>query len=167
MMELRLDISPLQVAAAKSEQQKFDAQKTYNKFSCKTNYIGLLGEMVLNEYLQDQGTDFEWVKFNKQGWNDPDFIIGGKTIDLKTTFSDVMWVQQEKFDIYLYAQINKEESQLMIKGWLPKEEIAKAKESGIGCKVVTRGERADWIFEPVDMYNIEWLSFIEDIGEEE
>jgi len=162
MKEIKLPISLEQLLAAKKQQEEFDAQKTYNKFKCKTNYIGLLGEMVLNDYLTENDIDFEWVKFNKQGWNDPDFIIGGQTIDLKTTFSDVMWIQDEKFDIYLYAQINKGQNELTLKGWLPKEEITKSKENGINCKKVTRGDRHDWIFDPLDMYDIEWLSFVRD-----
>jgi len=162
MMELTLAITPEQIQDAKRLQAEFDSQKTYNKFKCTTNYVGLLGEMIFNQYLEEQGVDFRWVEFNKTGWNDPDFIIGGKSIDLKTTFSDVMWIQKEKFDIYLFAQINKTESELTLKGWLPKEEITKAKETGQGCKIVKRGDRKDWIFAPIDMYNIEWLSFIED-----
>lgn len=160
MKELKLAITPAQVEEAKEKQAEFDAQKTYNKFVCKTNYIGLLGEMVFNDYLTSTGAKFEWVQFTKQGWNDPDFIIGGKSIDLKTTFSPVMWMQKEKWDIYLYAHLSKDEKTLTIKGWLPKEEITKAKASGKGCKIVNRGSRQDWIFMPTDMYNIEWLSFI-------
>ena len=160
MRELKLPISLDLLLSAKKQQKEFDAQKTYNKFNCNTNYIGLLGEMVLNEYLNKQNVDFKWVQFNKQGWNDPDFIINNKTIDLKTTFSDVMWIQKEKFDIYLYAQINKDQSELTLKGWLSKEEITKSKTDGINCKKVTRDNRHDWIFEPSNMFDIESLSFI-------
>ena len=64
MKELKLPISLEQLLAAKKQQQEFDAQKTYNKFKCDTNYVGLLGEMVLNDYLKEQGVDFKWVKFN-------------------------------------------------------------------------------------------------------
>jgi len=160
MRELKLPISLEQLLSAKKQQKEFDAQKTYDKFKCDTNYIGLLGEMVLNDYLEAEGVDFKWVKFNKQGWNDPDFVIDNKTIDLKTTFSDVMWIQKEKFDIYLYAQINKGQNELTLKGWLSKEEIEKNKKDGINCKKVTRGNRHDWVFEPADMFDIEWLSFI-------
>ena len=160
MKELNLPISLEQLLAAKKQQKEFDAQKTYNKFKCDTNYIGLLGEMVLNDYLEGEGVDFKWVKFNKQGWNDPDFIIHERSIDLKTTFSDVMWIQEEKFDIYLYAQINRDQNELTLKGWLPKEEITKSKQTGINCKKVTRGNRHDLVFEPADMFDIEWLSFI-------
>ena len=71
-----------------------------------------------------------------------------------------MWIQKEKFDIYLYAQINREQNELTLKGWLPKDEITKSKQTGVNCKKVTRGNRHDWVFEPADMFDIEWLSFI-------
>lgn len=163
MGELRLNITEEQVEEAKQQQTIFDAQKTYNKFECKTNYIGLLGEMVFNDYLKNAGVDFEWVKFNKQGWNDPDFNIGGKSIDLKTTFSEVMWMQKPKFDIYIYGHLNKEENCLVLKGWLTKEEIKRCQESGEGCKIIERefGDsiRKDYIFETTAMYDIDWLLY--------
>ena len=37
---MKLSITPEQIAWAKKEQAKFDAQKTHNKFKCSTNYIG-------------------------------------------------------------------------------------------------------------------------------
>ena len=64
MKELKLPISLEQLLSAKKQQKEFDAQKTYDKFKCDTNYIGLLGEMVLNDYLEAEGVDFKWVKFN-------------------------------------------------------------------------------------------------------
>ena len=95
---MKLSITPEQIAWAKKEQAKFDAQKTHNKFKCSTNYIGLLGEVVFDQFLKDYGIEYKWIKFTKKGWKDPDFIIKNKSIDLKTTFSDSMWIQQEKFD---------------------------------------------------------------------
>ena len=55
MKELTLPISLEQLLAAKQQQKDFDAQKTYDKFKCDTNYVGLLGEMVLNDYLEAEG----------------------------------------------------------------------------------------------------------------
>jgi len=145
--EIRIEIRPEQIVAAKAEQKKFDAQKTHNKFNCDTNYIGLLGEMVFNDYLKTKGLDYVWYQYTKQGWDEPDFKINNKTVDLKTTFSEVMWIQKEKFDIYLYAQINKAQTLLKIKGWLSLEEIKEAKNKKT-CKVVKRGSRRDYVFEP-------------------
>ena len=64
---------------------------------------------------------------------------------LKTTFSDSMWIQDEKFDTYIYAQISKDESQMEIKGWLSKKDIADMKRDNV-CDVVKRGNRIDYVF---------------------
>jgi hypothetical protein len=47
----------------------------------------------------------------------------------------------------LYAQINKAQTLLKIKGWLSLEEIKEAKNKKT-CKVVKRGSRRDYVFEP-------------------
>lgn len=161
MDEIRLEILPHHIEQAKAEQAKFDAQKTHDKFTCNTNYIGYLGELVFNDYLKNKSIDYSWNTFTKQGWDEPDFIINGKTIDLKTTFSDVMWIQQEKFDYYIYAQINKNQTLLKIKGWMTKQEITESKYNG-NAKVVNRGNRKDYVFQPFFMNSIK--SFFEMYG---
>ena len=83
-----------------------------------------------------------------------------KSIDLKTTFSDVMWMQKERFDIYIYSQINKEETELTLKGWLSKDEIAERKCNEEKCKVVFRGNRRDWVFDPLQMFDLKLLSWL-------
>ena len=145
MPNLILYINDSQVQKAKNEQKKFDSQKTYDKFKCKTNYIGYLGELVFNEYLKTTPHKFEWVCYTKKSWKNPDFIINGKSVDLKTTFSDYMWIQNEKFDTYIYAQINKDKSKMEIKGWLSKKDIADMKRDNI-CDVVKRNNRIDYVF---------------------
>ena len=145
MLNLILDISSDQLQKAKDEQIKFDSQKTYNKFKCKTNYIGYLGELVFNEYLKTTPHNFEWVCYTKKSWDSPDFIINGRSVDLKTTFSDSMWIQNEKFDTYIYAQISKDETQMEVKGWLSKNDITKMKERNL-CEVVKRDNRIDYVF---------------------
>ena len=160
MTNLKLKISPELLKKSKNIQKKFDAQKTHDKFNCKTNYIGLLGEMVFNEYLKKIKAEFEWEEFVKKGWSKPDFVIDEKSIDLKTTFSDVMWMQKERFDIYIYSQINKEETELTLKGWLSKDEIAERKCNEEKCKVVFRGNRRDWVFDPLQMFDLKLLSWL-------
>jgi len=145
MLNLILDINSSQLQKAKEEQIKFDKQKTHDKFKCKTNYIGYLGELVFNEYLKTTPYKFEWICYTKKGWDSPDFIINGKSVDLKTTFSDYMWIQDEKFDTYIYAQIRKDESQMEIKGWLSKKDISDMKRNDI-CATVKRGNRIDYVF---------------------
>ena len=145
MPNLILDISSSQLQKAKEEQIKFDSQKTHNKFKCKTNYIGYLGELVFNEYLKTTRHKFEWICYTKKGWDSPDFIINGRSVDLKTTFSDSMWIQNEKFDTYVYAQISKDETQMEIKGWLSKEDITSMKQKNL-CELVKRDNRIDYVF---------------------
>jgi hypothetical protein len=56
-----------------------------------------------------------------------------------------MWIQDEKFDTYIYAQINKNETQMAVIGWLSKKDITKMKEKNL-CDVVKRGNRKDYVF---------------------
>jgi hypothetical protein len=153
---MKLSITPEQVAWAKKEQAKFDAQKTHNKFKCSTNYIGLLGEVVFDQFLKDYGIEYKWIKFTKKGWKDPDFIIKNKSVDLKTTFSDSMWIQQEKFDYYIYARINEEETELDVQGWMSKYDITECKNNK-ACEIVTRNGRQDYVFSTNLMKNINTL----------
>jgi hypothetical protein len=145
MPNLILAISNDQLQKAKDEQIKFDRQKTHNKFKCKTNYIGYLGELVFNEYLKTTPHQFEWICYTKKAWDSPDFIINGRSVDLKTTFSDSMWIQDEKFDTYIYAQISKDETQMEIKGWLSKQDITSMKQKNL-CELVKRDNRTDYVF---------------------
>ena len=57
---IRIPLTPEMVAEAKKEQAKFDAQKTWNKFPSPNNYIGLLGEMALDQHLKSLELDYEW-----------------------------------------------------------------------------------------------------------
>jgi hypothetical protein len=56
-----------------------------------------------------------------------------------------MWIQDEKFDTYVYAQISKDETQMEVKGWLSKNDITKMKERNL-CEVVKRDNRIDYVF---------------------
>lgn len=156
MPNIELEIYPSQIKEAKQEQAKFDLQKTHNKFQCNTNYIGYLGELVFNNYLNNLGINFNWLNFTKQGWDEPDFTINGKSIDLKTTFSDSMWIQQEKFDVYIYAQINQEQNLLTLNGWLSKKDIARLKKNKL-CDIVRRGNREDYVFKQFLMRRVDDL----------
>lgn len=156
-MKMRIAIKQEEVEQAKKIMAEFDKQKTYNKFNCKTNYIGLLGEMVFNRHLNEQAIKHEWIDFVKQGWNTADFIINGKTFDLKTTYSDSMWYQIPKFDVYIYAQITKDDKFLLVNSWMTKEMLEQAKSSG-KAKTVTRGSRVDYVIPPKHMLPITWLT---------
>jgi hypothetical protein len=145
MPNLILDISINQLNRSKKEQAIFDSQKTHDKFKCKNNYIGYLGELVFNEYLKKTGLNYEWICYTKKNWDSPDFIVNNKSVDLKTTFSNSMWIQEEKFDTYIYAQINKLETQMEIIGWLSKQDITNIKKKKL-CNIVKRGNRKDYVF---------------------
>jgi len=159
METIKIAIKQEEVEQAKKETAEFNAQKTYNKFKCNTNYIGLLGEMVYDRYLTEQKVEHEWVTFNKKGWNEPDFNINGKSFDLKTTYSDSMWFQQPKFDVYIYAQITRDNKFLLVSSWMTKEMLEEAKTSG-KADAVTRGNRVDYVIKPTDMLSINLLAVV-------
>ena len=148
-----LPITNYQINKSKDIQNKFNKQKIYDKFKCNNSYIGYLGEMVFNEYLMTTNKEFKWIEYNKKKYDEPDFIIKGKTVDLKTTFSDSMWIQQEKFDVYIYSQVNKELTKLMLKGWLNKKDISHLKENN-QCDIRKREKGIDYIISQSNMKDI-------------
>lgn len=111
---IRIPIEQYEIEWAKEETKIFDAKKTYNKFYCVTNYIGLLGEKVLRKWLMSQRILHQWVEFTKPSWEEPDFIIKGKTIDLKTSMTTAMWIQKPIFDYYLFARVNPDMKELFL-----------------------------------------------------
>jgi len=156
---ITIKINQEEVDESKRLTKVFDSVKTYEKFVCKTNYIGILGEMVFNRYLNEQHIEHYWHKFIKQGWNKPDFNINDKTIDLKTTYSDLMWFQQPKFDIYIYAQITSDDKYLHVKGWMTKQGLERAQKNN-KANIVKRGSRIDYVIPPNKMLPISLLSVV-------
>ena len=162
MLHVVIDIDPTMLEDAIAIQFEFDSQKTHDKFQCSKNYIGVLGEMVLNKYLTENkqaNDEIEWVKFVKPRFSEPDFIINGVTIDLKTTTNDSMWMQKPKHDIYIYAQMDKDDSRMTLKGWLSKDDIESRMESG-ECNIVHRAERMDWLFSHSEMRDLRLLPYL-------
>lgn len=153
---ITIEIKQEEVEQAKKTMIEFDLQKTYDKFKCKSNYIGLLGEMVFDRYLTENNIKHTWSEFVKQGWNSEDFTVGDTTIDLKTTYSDSMWYQYPKFDIYIYAQITRDDKLLIVNSWMTKGMLEAAKTNG-NAKAVTRGSRVDYVISPNEMLPIYWL----------
>jgi len=151
-----LPITEHQIKVSKETQANFNQNKIYDKFKCDTAYVGYLGEMVFDEFLRQTDKEYKWVQFDKKNYNEPDFIIKGKSVDLKTTFSDSMWIQQEKFDVYIYAQVNKELNKLMIKGWLNKKDITKLKENN-QCDTRVREKGVDYIISQLNMKDIHMI----------
>jgi len=165
---IRIPLTPEMIEEAKIEQAKFDAQKTWNKFPSKNNYIGLLGEMALNAHLESLGLDHEWIVFNKQGWKDPDFRHNGLSIDMKTTFDTKMWNQKPKWDVYVMGHLPRHQEYLELRGWLTKgkmESLMQEAEANGGeakgcAKVIRdfgRGPRTDWTFNDEAMFSMDEL----------
>ena len=151
-----IDIREEEVLKAKELRDILDSNKSYNKIDCPNNYIGILGELVFHRYLIEQGIPHTWVDFNKpnKGFNEPDFFIGNLSIDIKTTYSEVMWFQKPKHDIYIYIQVAKDNGVLRIYSWLTKNQLYDAINSNIVRKVL-RDNRTDYIISPKDMSKIE------------
>ena len=147
---IKIQIKNEELVLAKEITKEFDAQKTYDKFKCNSNYIGVLGEMVLERYMAECNMSFSRVPFVKRSWSLPDFVINNKNIDLKTTYSDRMWFQKPRHDVYIYAQISKDDKELTIQGMITKDNLIKAISTGT-AKQVTRFNRTDNTIEPLHM----------------
>lgn len=142
-----------EVIKAKRDIKLFDEQKTYNKFNCSYNYIGLLGEMVLHRYLKENNIEHEWIEFIKKGVCQPDFIINGRTVDLKTSRTNALYVQERNpHDIYLAAQIDKDDSVLVVHGWILNKQINKVR------KKVDFGSRNGYVIAKKDINLMVWLT---------
>jgi len=132
---ITLQITDKDIITAKRLIAEFDKQKTYDKFKCNINYKGLLGEMILHKYLSNNNIPHRWIDFNKAGWNDPDFIIDGLKIDLKTTSTDDLWFNKIQHDVYILAGISDDDKTLTIVGWITNELLSDTKTNGLANKV--------------------------------
>ena len=136
---------------AKELMLEFDKQKTYDKFVCKHNYIGLLGEMIFDRYMRDNNVSCEWIPFVKKGCNQPDFILNNdKTIDIKTSYKDGLWFTQPKYDIYILCILNSNNSKINIYGYITKKEMIEAIKSGVAKQVPYKG-RKDYVISAEDL----------------
>lgn len=160
--ELNLTITPSQLQHARNKQKEFDSQKTYDKFKSSTNYIGYLGELVFNDYLESINCidDKKWMQFVTPDWTEPDYMIHGYSVDLKTTFEDGMWFQEPTHDIYISARISRNEKSMKILGWVTGKELTTMKKSNsIHCKKITRGNRTDWVLNQSALQDLRTLPF--------
>ena len=141
---IRVDIKPEEVSLAKELSKKFDEQKTYDKFKCETNFIGILGEIVFHRWLNENGFSHKWIDFVKQGYDQPDFIIVNYNIDLKTTSSQKMWIQKAVFDYYVFARVNADMKELFLISTINKTRLERLIKEG-QLEIVQRGERFDYL----------------------
>lgn len=160
---IKIPISVDDVQIAKDTIKLFDEQKTHDKFLCENNYLGVLGEMVFKRFLKEQGIVFSSFPFVKKNWDEPDFIIKGKGVDLKTTFDTCLWAQNGKFDEYIFSRINSfEMNELILIGVITGKKIQRMIDEGTANKVTrfaNTNPRDDYVFFIKDMKLIEdWLS---------
>ena len=163
-----ISIRPEELELAIKTTKEFDKLKTYNKFVCKNNYIGVLGEIVFDRFLSEHGVEHKWIDFikdkqvfQKNIFKYPDFIIDGVSYDIKTTHSRSMWFQKPIHDVYIYIFIDFFNTKLNIVSYASKELLLAAIGSD-AVREVVRGNRKDYVIEPKDMIPIEFL-----IGDEQ
>lgn len=132
---IKIPILPEEIIEAKEKTKEFDEQKTYDKFECKNNYIGLLGEMVFNRWLNEKNIKHEWVNFIKKDYNTEDFIINDQKVDLKTTFHSKLFIQEPRFDIYILGRLNPDMKELIVISYI---ELDKLK------NLITKGKAEVW-----------------------
>jgi len=104
---------------------KFDSQKSWEKFPCLTNYLGIIGEQKMKDYLSNLHVNFTWNTFVKNDYTQADFIVNGKSLDVKTTFNLALYLQDPKFDYYVLCVMETDEKTLSIVGWLDKQTLIK------------------------------------------
>ena len=158
MNKMKLIINDKQLEQSKEVTNEFDRQKTYNKFGCTNNYIGALGEILFDKLLDCESIEHTHNKLTYSRWGLPPFVINGKTVTVKTTKSAGLWVQSPKFDFTVYAQINDDETQLELKGFVSKNELLK-KMCDKTANIVKRENRKDYVFNMKDMESIEDLMY--------
>ena len=153
---IKIPIDRADIDFAKEETKKFDAQKIYDKTVRRpeVNYIGLLGEITFHKWLKKQGIKHKWIEFTKKAWEEPDFIIGGKAVDLKTSFDTKMWIQEPKFYYYIFARVNEDMKYLYVIGIISKRTIDTLMKKG-GLIKFERPNRIDYHVYLAQMKSIE------------
>lgn len=148
-----------EIAYAKELTEQFDSIKVYNKFKCTNNWLGVLGELVFHKYLELQNIKHEWIKPIKKTWTKPDFIINGKTIDIKTTYSEDLWFQDVKWDYYILAHYSENPTELYYLGYAYKDYLSNYINNE--PTVVSREGRKDYVINYTELSN--FGQFIEDV----
>jgi len=130
---IKISITPEDIAEAKKVINNFDSEKIYNKYECSNNFLGPLGEMAFERWLCENNIEHSYYGFRdyKLRTSDPDFIIFGKTIDLKTTIGTELHIQNPKFDIYIYSTISAKLDEVKIIGYITKEKIIELKNKNL------------------------------------
>ena len=122
---ITIPISAKDIEWAKQKTIEFDAQKTHNKYDCEHNYFGILGEKILNDWLNKYNVPHEWVDFIKTDYNSPDFIINDFSIDLKTTIGTALIVSKIQFDYYIFSRVNEDVKELFLISFISGDRLRK------------------------------------------
>tara|TARA_R100001510_G_C7654050_1_gene212635 strand:+ start:1635 stop:3215 length:1581 start_codon:yes stop_codon:yes gene_type:complete len=160
---LLLQVNEKDVYDAKKVLKEFDSQKMHDKFSSPTNYVGYLGEMIFNRHLEsiNKFNEKKWLEFVTPNWEDPDFILNGYSVDLKTTYDEGgMWFQEPKHDIYIAARISRNNKKMHVIGWIGKKELKNMQRaSNPLCVKIKRGNRYDWKLNECALHDLNTLPF--------
>lgn len=150
---VKLPIFQREIELAKSKTSQFDSQKVHDKFKCNNNYIGYLGEYLFDKYLTYKRIYHKWFQFVKQDMNTPDFTIGHKTVDVKTTFDDKLWLQNIDHNIYVLINISKDVNTATILGYVDSYDLVKYVENK-EYTVVVRGNNKNYVFDKYHLRDI-------------
>jgi len=153
---IRIPIRSWEIDRAKILTEQFDKQKLSDKFKCDTNYIGVLGEIVLDRFLKERNANYTWIDFVKKGYDDPDFLIDGLKIDLKTTYSTKMWIQKAVHDKYIFSRVNDDLKELILISIIDGKKMQKLIDTN-KLEIIRRGGRNDFLVAisqmcPVEMF---------------
>jgi hypothetical protein len=152
---MRFPIFNREIEQAKSIAKDFNAQKTYNKFECHNNYIGFLGEIAFAKLLKLNDIEYTWINLVKPNWDNPDFIIGGKTFDIKTTTGDSLWIQEPKWDYYILANYVPLQNHIDFLGYIYKDRLTNIISNN--PRVVVRENRSDYVLDYTKLSGINML----------
>jgi len=139
---MKMLITQEEINKAKSITNTFDSQKIYDKLSSENNWLGWLGEYKFSQLLTSKGITYEWNEFVKADYTKPDFIVNGKSLDVKTTYTDALWIQKSEWDYYILSIIERDLSSICFCGWLDNQTIEKCLKTD--KYKVTRGNRYDY-----------------------
>ena len=120
---IRIPIPDGYVDWAKEETKKFDEQKVHDKYAFGGNYIGILSERIFDEWLTKHQVPHTWLKFIKQDYSKPDFIINNHEFDLKCTFGQVLYIKDIKHEYYIFSRVNGNLKTLFVIGFIKGQKI--------------------------------------------
>lgn len=153
---ITLPIFDNEIELAKKITSQFDSQKTHNKFKCETNWLGYLGELIISKYFKYRNIDYNWINFVKQDYGQPDFKIGSKTIDVKTTFDDRLWIQNIEHNIYILINISRDLKKANIIGYVDSSDLINSIERK-EYNLVIKNNKKNYVFDKNNLKDINKL----------